>query len=244
MPATITATPSRTLRGVVSRCAALVVLPLAVTLSADSATGQSPLASTGERHRAALAEAPFARGTLQPADVEALREELLFQRATQLYLWALPSLNMYGMKEGSEAKFGKGYNVLPIFKDRLNAKTRITTPNSDVIYALGYLDLQEDGPLVIDAPPGLQGILDDFRQRPIPSVGEIDGKKWFGDVGLVGPDKGKGGKYLLLPPDLHGEMPKDDNSLVFQSQTYGVFVFWRGFFTDPTQLAEPVQVME
>lgn len=44
---------------------------------------------------------------------------------------------MYGMKEGSERTFGKGYNVLPIFKERLNAKTLITTPNSDVIYALG-----------------------------------------------------------------------------------------------------------
>jgi hypothetical protein len=41
---------------------------------------------------------------------------------------------MYGMKEGSERAFGKGYNVLPIFKDRLNAKTLITTPNSDVIF--------------------------------------------------------------------------------------------------------------
>jgi hypothetical protein len=47
---------------------------------------------------------------------------MLFQRATQLYLWALPSLNMYGMKEASESKFGKGYNVLPIFKDRLGMK--------------------------------------------------------------------------------------------------------------------------
>ena len=75
-----------------------------------------------------------------------------FQRAVQLYLWALPSLNMYGMKEGSEAKFGKGYNVLPIFKDRLDAKTLITTPNSDVIYALGYLDLKEDGPGDRSAP--------------------------------------------------------------------------------------------
>jgi hypothetical protein len=41
------------------------------------------------------------------------------------------------MKEGSEKVFGKGHNVLPIFKDRLNAKTLITTPNSDVIYGLG-----------------------------------------------------------------------------------------------------------
>jgi hypothetical protein len=67
------------------------------------------------------------------ARTAALRDELTFERAVQAYLWALPALNMYGMKEGSEKVFGKGYNVLPIFNDRLNAKTLITTPNSDVI---------------------------------------------------------------------------------------------------------------
>jgi len=137
------------------------------------------------------------------------------------------------MKEGSERTFGKGYNVLPIFKERLNAKTLITTPNSDVIYALGYLDLKEDGPIVIEVPPGLQGILDDFWQRPIPSVGEIGGRKWSGDVGLPGPDRGKGGKYLILPPDYTGEVPP--GYFTYRSGTYGVFVFWRGFFKNPKQ---------
>jgi hypothetical protein len=47
-----------------------------------------------------------------------------------------PVLNMYGMKDASEKIFGAGYNVLPIFKDRLNAKTLVTTPNADVIYAI------------------------------------------------------------------------------------------------------------
>ena len=103
----------------------------------------------------------------------------------QTYLWALPALNMCAMKEGSEKVFGKGYNVLPIWKQRLNAKTLITTPNSDVIYAMGYLDLKEDGPTVIEAPPGLQGVLDDFWQRPICS----DGKAAFGAVTLVSPGR-------------------------------------------------------
>ena len=43
---------------------------------------------------------------------------------------------MYGMKDASEKIFGAGYNVLPIFKDRLNAKTLVTTSNADVIYAI------------------------------------------------------------------------------------------------------------
>jgi hypothetical protein len=86
---------------------------------------------------------------------------------------------MRAMKEGSEAKFGAGYNVLPIW---MSAKTLVTTPNSDVIYAMGYLDLKRDGPMVIEAPPGLQGILDDFWQRPIRMVGQFEGRDWSGDV--------------------------------------------------------------
>jgi hypothetical protein len=118
-----------------------------------------------------------------------IKEELLYQRATQSYLWALPLLNMRAMKEASEAKFGAGYNVLPIWKARMNAATLVTTPNSDVIYAMGYLDLRKDGPMVIEAPPGLQGILDDFWQRPIRMVGQFEGRDWSGEVGLPGPDK-------------------------------------------------------
>ena len=201
-----------------------------------------PLAQAQSTHYDNLANLPFQAGYVAKDDAPVLLDELFYQRAVQTYLWALPALNMYGMKEGSEKVFGKGYNILPIFKKRLNAKTLITTPNSDVIYALGYLDLKEDGPMVIEVPPGLQGIIDDFWQRPIPSVGEIDGRKWSGDVGLPGPDQGKGGKYLILPPDYTGEIPP--GYFTYRSGTYGVFVFWRGFFKDPKQLAEPVKVME
>jgi len=189
-----------------------------------------------------LADMPFVSGYIARDHVPALLDESFFQRGVQTYLWAVPALNMYGMKEGSEKIFGRGYNVLPVWKQRLNAKTLITTPNSDVIYALGYLDLKEDGPVVIEVPPGLQGILDDFWQRPIPSVGEIDGRKWAGDVGLPGPDKGKGGQYLVLPPDYSGDIPP--GYFTFRSGTYGVFVFWRGFFKNPHELAEPVRVIE
>lgn len=193
-------------------------------------------------HYDTLANQPFTKGFLSKDAIAADKEELTFQRAVQSYIWMLPTLNMYGMKEGSERIFGKGYNVLPIFKDRLNAKTLITTPNSDVIYALGYVDLKDDGPLVIEVPPGMQGILDDFFQRPICSIAEIEERRWCGDVGLPGPDKGKGGKYLLLPPDYAGTPPS--GYYAYRSRTYGVFVFWRGFFHDPKKLEEPVKVME
>src|SRR5450432_711579 len=177
-----------------------------------------------------LANLPFAEGRPTKETAQTLRNELLFQRATQTYLWALPLINTLGMQVGSEKVFGAGYNVLPIWKKRLDAKTLVTTPNSDVLYAMSYLDLGRDGPLVMEAPPGLQGILLDYWQRPIP----VDGGKFFGDVGLAGPDGGKGGKFLLLPPGYKGAVP--EGYFVYRSDTNSVFVFLRGFYEDPKNL--------
>ena len=185
-----------------------------------------------------LVNAPFNENRPTRETAQLLRDELLFQRATQTYLWALPLINTLGMQVGSEKVFGKGYNVLPIFKDRLDAKTLITTPNSDVIYALSYVDVGKDGPLVFEAPPGLQGILLDFWQRPIP----VDGGEFAGDVGLPGPDAGKGGKMLILPPGYKGEVP--EGYFVYRSGTNNVFIFLRGFYQDPKVLGPAVSLIE
>ena len=77
--------------------AAAIVAVLGVPLQAQA---QSP------RHED-LANLPFDRGFLPKQGIETLKDELVFQRATQAYLWALPALNMYGMKEGSEKVFGR-----------------------------------------------------------------------------------------------------------------------------------------
>lgn len=189
----------------------------------------------------ALVNAPFEKDYPTPAATSLLRDELIFQRAVQAYLWALPAMNLWAMKEGSEKVFGAGYNVLPTWKQRIRASTLVTTPNSDVVYAMGYLDLKKDGPLVVEAPAGVQGILDDFFQRPL--VGPtVDAHTWTGDVGLAGPDKGKGGIYVLLPPDYKGEPPKGSlpkGAFIYRSRTNNVFLFWRTFFTDPKDLAKP-----
>ena len=185
-----------------------------------------------------LSGLPFSENRPTPETAHALRDELLFQRATQAYLWALPLINTLGMKVGSEKVFGAGYNVLPVWKKRLDAKTLVTTPNSDVIYAMGYVDLGKDGPLVFEAPPGLQGILLDVWQRPIP----VDGGTFFGDVGLPGPDAGKGGKFLLVPPGYEGALPED--CFVYRSPTNNVFVFLRAFYQDPKNLTPAVSLIE
>jgi len=186
----------------------------------------------------ALPESPMAENRPTTETAKLLRDELLFQRAMQTYLWALPLINTLGMKVGSEKAFGAGYHVLPVWKKRLDARTLVTTPNSDVIYAMSYLDLSKDGPMVVEAAPGLQGILLDFWQRPIP----VDGGKFFGDVGLPGPDGGRGGKFLILPPGYKGAVPK--GHFVYRSGTNNVFVFLRSFYQDPKDLSPAVKVME
>src|SRR5215813_3868209 len=148
------------------------MLRLAVLLAA---LGLAPLAQAQTDRYDALANSAMVENRPTPETSALLKDELLFQRATQTYLWALPLINTLGMKVGSEKVFGAGYNVLPVWKKRLDAKTLVTTPNSDVIYAMSFLDVGKDGPMVFEAPPGLQGILLDLWQRPIPGPGKFAG---------------------------------------------------------------------
>ncbi|WP_442504177.1 DUF1254 domain-containing protein [Marinivivus vitaminiproducens] len=154
---------------------------------------------------------------LDPAEAEALLDELYYQRAVHAYFTMQPALNVIGMRDGSEAEFGAGYNVLPIWKDRMDSRAWVPTPNADVIYSMSYLDLKETGPLVIAAPPNVIGMFTDFFQRTIT------------DVGALGPDRARGGLYLLLPPGYDGEVP--NGYFTFTSQTYNVFLFFRTIMT-------------
>jgi hypothetical protein len=150
---------------------------------------------------------------LQPAEAEQLVDDLYYNQAVQAYILTLPALNVIGMKDGSEAAFGAGYNVLPIWKERMDSRTWVPTPNADVIYSMSYLDLKQTGPLVVAAPPNVIGMFTDFYQRTIT------------DVGAIGPDRARGGLYLLLPPGYTGEIPK--SYFAFESKTYNVFLFFR-----------------
>ena len=146
-------------------------------------------------------------------EAQTLRDELYYQRAVHAYMTMLPALNTIGMRDGSEAVFGKGYNILPIWKQRMDARTWVPTPNADVVYSMSYLDLKETGPLVVAAPQGVIGMFTDFFQLTIT------------DVGAIGPDRARGGLYLLLPPDYQGHVP--DGYYSFKSPTYNVFLFFR-----------------
>jgi hypothetical protein len=145
-------------------------------------------------------------------------DELDFQRAVQIYLWALPAVSLQIAYENVGAMFGRGCTTVIIFEHFLDAKTVVPTGNGQSIYSVNFADLKETGPLVVETPPGVLGFAMDLWQYPL------------ADIGVFGPDEGKGGAFLFLPPDYDGEIP--NGYFVVPSDTYVVNVGLRGFVRD------------
>jgi hypothetical protein len=136
-------------------------------------------------------------------------DELDFQRATQAYIWALPIVAMNEWKRGHQNVFGAKLGELVLYnnyKDKLG----ILTANFTTPYIITFANL-EKGPVVVDQPAGaFGGMVLDFWQRPVT------------DLGQAGPDKGKGGKYLIVGPGQ--QAPEVRGHYVLQSRTNNIFV--------------------
>ncbi len=134
-------------------------------------------------------------------------DELDLQRATQLYLDLFPALSVHGILKAQVRDLGvQSSSDILVTPRKLNSTPLWLTGNTDSIYAWMTLDLKADGPTVMEIPPNVMGPLDDAYFR------------FVVDFGATGPDKGKGGKYLILPPDYEGEVP--DGYFVARSPSY------------------------
>ena len=146
--------------------------------------------------------------------VEKVYDELDRQRATQLYLDMYPALSAHGLMKGWIRDYGfSDSSYIAVSADRLDSVPLILTGNTESLYSLMVFDLKESGPLVFQVPPGVMGPIDDHNFL------------FVADVGPTGKDQGKGGKYLLLPPDYQGDVP--DGYFVTRSKTYMNFSFLR-----------------
>ena len=142
-------------------------------------------------------------------------DQLDFQRAVESVMMTTPAASLTGFRNGIR-EYGPD-NETAIIWPRMDSKVQLLTPNTTVIYLFLWLDLK-DGPMIMEAPPNVLGLIDDFWFR------------YVTDFGLAGPDKGKGGKYVILPPGYEGEVPAGHH--VAQSQTYGNWLLIRGFLED------------
>jgi hypothetical protein len=151
--------------------------------------------------------------------IELLLDSMDFHGATQSFLWGIPIASFANFQYYLHQDFGFGQFDLMETKT-LSDKLGILTANATTPYILCTPNLSETGPVVIEVPAGsIAGMVDDFWQRPIT------------DIGLSGPDQGKGGKYLITPPGYEGEKP--DDYFVFESPTNNIFMGLRIIEPDP-----------
>lgn len=120
-------------------------------------------------------------------------DEADLQRAVTAYRFWYPTVSMEALFRGSRASGMRDNRSMILLVGTPNLDA--LTANSDTPYAFGVLDLS-DGPMVVDLPPGrFMAFVNDHHQR------------WIMDMGLTGPDAGKGGKHLILPPGFKGKPP-------------------------------------
>jgi hypothetical protein len=158
----------------------------------------------------------FTDGFPDDATVQKVYDNLDFQRGVQAFLTVIPAASLSAMRKGLRG-FGPDNQTVIIFETLMDSRSLFLTPNTESVYAIGWLDLK-DGPIVVESPPNNLGFVNDFWFR------------YVADLGNAGPDKGKGGKFLFLPPDYKGEPP--DGYFVFKSPTYGNWFATRGFLVD------------
>ena len=145
--------------------------------------------------------------------VEIAYDHLDFMRGVRTFLDTIPIASMHALRDGCR-ETGCVNGTVGIFEELMDSKSLWLTPNTESVYAVTWLDLK-DGPIVVESPPNTLGIVDNF---------------WFeyvADLGNAGPDRGKGGKYLFLPPDWEGETL--DGYFTYQSRTFSNMLFWHGF---------------
>jgi hypothetical protein len=155
-------------------------------------------------------------GVPDQATTEKLYDDMDLRRATEAFLATLPVASMSAMEAGLR-KFGPPNTTALLFENLMDSKSLWLTPNTVSIYQAMWVELGDE-PMVIETPPAVLGIIDDA---------------WFQyvtDFGNAGPDRGQGGKFLLVPPGYIGELP--EGYYVARSNTYGNWVVWRGFQVD------------
>ena len=161
----------------------------------------------------AIGKLEFFDGVPTDATIDILYDNLDRQRAVQVYLDNSGAASLYAMRMGN-AGIGASSNVVTITEQLLKSESLYLTGNTSTMYALTYLNVEAESPLVVELPAGILGFLDDAWFR------------YIGDMGAIGPDQGKGGKYLLLPPGYKDSVP--EGYFVVKMPTHHNLMFLRG----------------
>lgn len=152
----------------------------------------------------------------QSLSIEDPSSRQMERRAVEAVIWGMPAVN-YDLMLQEMLKAGGKVGQVIYWGRPLDSKNQTLTPNPDALYFMVFFNTK-DGPIVLDLPPGdaegsFNGNIVTVWQMPLE------------DAGLLGYDKGAGGKYLVLPPGFSGSVPAD--YIPLQSDTYGGYMLFR-----------------
>ena len=161
-----------------------------------------------------------------PPTADKVYDNLVFMRGVEAFLNGIPGASMVAIHQGLRDAGATG-STIGVFESLMDSKSLFLTPNSETVYFWNWMDLK-DGPVVVETPPNILGVVDDFWFR------------YVTDMGNAGPDKGRGGKYLFVPPGYTGTLPSSGYYIV-KSPTFGNLLFGRAFMKngDPKPGRQP-----
>ncbi|MFI0848034.1 DUF1254 domain-containing protein [Mesorhizobium sp. IMUNJ 23232] len=164
---------------------------------------------------ALICAVPFALA--QDFNAGELQKHAIERRAVEAAIWGMPAVNTDLMRQEMLTKTPGKVNQFIYWGRPLDDRNQTLTPNPDTLYFMGFFDTKE-GPMVLEVPPGDKN-------------GSLNGNivtQWqtsLEDVGLLGVDKGAGGKFVILPPGYDQKVPEGYSPL--QSDTYGGYALVR-----------------
>jgi len=173
-----------------------------------------PGLNTPDRVETRAGTLEYRDGAPTPETFARVKDDLLYVRGVDVFMNAFSGASAYAIREGFHS-IGAEDNTVVIFPELMDANSIFLTANADTIYNLAILDLTK-GPLVVEVPSNQLGTLNDM---------------WFGwiiDIGAPGPDRGQGGKYLVLPPGYDGPLP-DSGFFIGHSKTNHALYAVRAF---------------
>jgi len=177
------------------------------------ATSIPPEITTPDSVETRLGTLRFFDGMPDEQTVNKLYDNLDFMRGVEVFLNTLSAGSSLAQFRGLRS-VGADNQTVVLHQNRLDAKTLLLTANTQTATLWGVLNLK-DGPIVVEVPPAVLGLADDAWMT------------YIVDMGVVGPDKGQGGKYLFLPPGYKGDVP--EGYFVARSKTYEIGYALRGF---------------
>ena len=171
-------------------------LAAATTFAADApkmkmTTDIPPGITTPDSVDTSIGTLKYLDGAPYPETAEKAYDFLDTMRGVDAFLKGMPGTSVQGLIHGSHSVGAVAYNQVLIFDKLMDSKSLFLTGNTSTMYVTPDFDLEKTGPMVLEAPAGMLGAFNDAWFR------------YMQDIGPAGPDKGKGGKYLVLPPRLH-----------------------------------------